>query len=854
MNLRLKILLTLIAVFIAYVVIDSAIHQYVVIPRFVALERYQATRDLQRCHKIIDHEIANLHRCFELPSQWSDLDDYAAQAFTRLDRLCSHDENHSGSPLDLLLVLDARGRIIREVVHCSVPRGTPSVASEPWSIRHPLMAGVLSQAAGQRQDIRGLTMTDHGPMFVLARPIVPDPAAPAQGVPTAPAQGVVVIGRFLDLPAVLATAERADVAFRIRPLAELRPAEWELLNGELKAFLSRVDPRTTAPIKTRELNEDYLIAESALTDFAGDPILVTHARVRRDISQEGQIAMHYAIGSLVLAAFVVLSILLWLLQKIVITPLDLLSNHATRMGPDSNFSARSEISRNDEFGDLATNIDMMVARLRQLSSSNQRLHNEINHRKSAESELQHAATHDSLTQLPNRIHLKQVLEARFEHRDLRPDCCDALIFLDLDNLKIINDSLGHAVGDALLVSIGKRLQSAVQTISLQAETKIQHLVARLGGDEFVILLGNVANEQVATQFGEQIRTELTGRYSVAGHELTLGTSLGIAFSNDAVTTPEELMRNADLAMYRAKFRGKQCLAVFDHAMHASVLRRLELEEALQTVLKDGGLQLVYQPIFNIVSGRVEGLESLVRWQHETKGLINPAEFIPVAEETGLIVPIGRWILTEACRAIRHINEQYGGRDPISVGVNVSKRQLSDPAFVTTLQEVLAHERVSPEQLNLEITESMIMDNPEQVADRLSKIRELGIRLHMDDFGTGHSSLSCLHRFPIDVLKIDRSFVSTMEAGDDYESIIHAIITLAHNLNTQVIAEGIETTRQLQQLRDLKCDFGQGYLYSKPQPIEALHPLLSSRDTEPMRNPQFGFATVTTSYPVMPASQ
>ncbi len=856
MNLRLKILLTLIAVFITYVVTDAAIHQYVVIPRFVALERFQATRDLQRAHKSIEHEINNLHLALELPTKWNDLPDYAGQAFTRFDRLRDKRARNLALPLDLLVVLDNTGRIIQQSTYppeLVTPPETETFASEPLSITHPLVARSLSLTpADAATGIRGLMMTDHGPMFVLARPLFHAQTEHADRVPHA--DGVIVMGRFFDMKAVLDTAEQADVAFRIRPLAQLMPAERDLLGSELKHYLNRLDHRSAAPVETRELNDNFLVAQSVFTDFEGTPILITHARVRRDISQEGQIAMHYAIGSLVVAAFVVLSILLLLLQKIVITPLHQLSDHANRMGPEGNFSARSEINRDDEFGDLATNIDMMVARLRQLSSSNQQLHIEISHRKSAESELQHAATHDSLTQLPNRTHLKQVLEARFENRDLRPQCCDALIFLDLDNFKIINDSLGHAAGDELLMAIGERLQSAVAAVTQQSETQVQPLVARLGGDEFVIFLGNVANEQVGTQFAEQIRRDLIGRYTVSGHEWTLGTSLGIAFSNDSATTPEELMRNADLAMYRAKFSGKQCLAVFDHAMHASVLKRLELEEAIRTVLTDGGLRLVYQPIFDVASGQIVGLESLVRWIHSTKGLINPSEFIPVAEEIGLIVPIGRWILEEACRTIHQLNASRIDGPPISISVNVSKRQLTDPDFVTILQDVLTKQRVLPSQLNLEITESMIMDSPEQVADRLSQIRKLGIRLHMDDFGTGHSSLSCLHRFPIDVLKIDRSFVSTMEVGDDYESIIHAIITLAHNLNTKVIAEGIETTRQLQQLRNLRCDFGQGYLYSKPAPIEELEHLLARNVNEPMLAPEFGFTTFDDRDAMMPVAR
>lgn len=494
-------------------------------------------------------------------------------------------------------------------------------------------------------------------------------------------------------------------------------------------------------------------------------------------------------------------------------------------------------------------------RLQQLQSANEKLQEEIGQRKSAESELQHAATHDHLTKLPNRNYLKNVLAEQFRRRQTNCDKCDALIFLDLDNFKLINDSLGHIVGDELLVQIARRLQETLHSmcgdsaVDSKRDPNTPHsLVARLGGDEFVVFLANVETEALAIRFAETIRDDLINSYVLTNQELSVGTSLGIAFANADVATPEDLMRNADLAMYRAKFSGKRCLAVFDRNMHSSVLKQLEMEASLRTVLQDDGLRMVYQPIFSVKDGSVTGVESLLRWHHPENGLISPVDFIPVAEETGLIVPIGRWVLEEACRTAKRLNQTAGNR-PISVSVNVSKRQIIDPGFVLMLGRILDQFEVSGNQINLEITESLIMENPEHIVDRLHEIRDLGVELHMDDFGTGHSSLSCLHRFPIDVLKIDRSFVSTMESNIDYESIIHAIITLAHNLNVTVIAEGIETKRQLGRLRDLECDLGQGYYFSEPKPLEEVIALMDRLDRaakagEPPSVSHAGIATGT----------
>ncbi len=822
MNLRLKILLSLIAVFATYVAIDYTIHHKVVFPRFEKLERAEATKDLLRCHQTIARDLMHFDRVLR---NWVKDEDFLEFIVSPNDTF-RHDSLggtfHLETHLNFVAVVDPTGVVLYQDIQAEDEKSNIKLNDFPtdqWSSLCPLHFAISPEKHRKAESIQGLIATELGPMQVISRPVHDIKKGDTR-------LATIVVGRFLDSSYIQSIVEHTGVDFSI-----------ERLKREAS---HQIKPSLMDSVAIIEVDAKYLLAKSYLKDLFGTPIAQTQVRVFRGITQEGRVAMHYAIGSLVVSALVVLLMSLVLLQRIVISPLNQLSDHATKIARTRDLTARLEMPQSDEFGDLSANIDMMVYQLGALFTSNEQLHDEIDQRKQAESQLQHAATHDSLTQLPNRNHLKSILAQRFAQKPAVDGALDALIFLDLDNFKIINDSLGHAIGDELLIQIGRRLQDSLQTVAQESIASHLNMVARLGGDEFVIFLAGLSSEEATKKFAEQIRRDLCRRYTIAGHELTIGTSLGIAFTNEAMTNPEELMRNADLAMYRAKFSGKQCLAVFDHAMHESVLKRLELEEGLRTVLKDGGLRLVYQPIFDVRTGTVKGLESLVRWDHATKGLINPVDFIPVAEEIGLIVPIGRWILEEACRTIHKLNSTRKNQLPISVGVNVSKRQLADPDFVNVLKEVLETEHVPASQLNLEITESMIMDSPEQIVDCLSEIRSLGVRIHMDDFGTGHSSLSCLHRFPIDVLKIDRSFVSTMEVGDDYESIIHAIITLAHNLDTKVIAEGIETPRQLQQLRDLECDFGQGYLYSKPKPIEELADLLSGVGPVPINNAKFGF--------------
>lgn len=279
-------------------------------------------------------------------------------------------------------------------------------------------------------------------------------------------------------------------------------------------------------------------------------------------------------------------------------------------------------------------------------------------------------------------------------------------------------------------------------------------------------------------------------------------------------------------MYDAKSNRKTSPSVFDEEMHRSSARRLELELALRGAVDRNELHLVHQPILNIQTGELTGLESLLRWDHSKFGLVYPNDFIPLSEESGVIVPVGAWVLENACRNVREFRQLRDDPSNLSVSVNVSKRQLLDADFIGYLNDTLDRYQLSGEELNIEITESVVMDNPEQIADKLSQIKQLGIGIHMDDFGTGHSSLSCLHRFPIDVLKIDQSFVSTMDSNPEYEAIVFAIISLAHNLNVKVIAEGIETEQQLQQLRDLGCDYGQGYFFAKPKPTSEIASVLA----------------------------
>lgn len=432
--------------------------------------------------------------------------------------------------------------------------------------------------------------------------------------------------------------------------------------------------------------------------------------------------------------------------------------------------------------------------------------------KESKDRFRHAALHDTLTGLPNRTLFTEHLQKAVERAKRDENFIFAVLFLDFDRFKYVNDSLGHTFGDQLLIQVSKRLSECVR----QMDT-----VARFGGDEFGILLDGIGALPLAIQIAERIQQAMTLPFHVAGHETFLSTSVGIALSTAKYDNADEVLRDADIAMYRAKASGKARHEIFDKTMHVQTLSRLHLENDLRRAIERNEFFVHYQPIIRVGSGKLYGFEALVRWQHPERGLVSPAEFISVAEETGLIIPLGRLVLAEACRQVREWQCQFPAFRSLILSVNLSGKQLNDTKFIQEVKDILLETEFDPQYLRLEITESVVMDNAEASTILLKQLRALGLQLSIDDFGTGYSSLSYLHRFPVTTLKIDRSFVSLMGQRDENLEIVRTIVTLARNLNMDVVAEGIETTEQHAQLNALSCQFGQGYLFSKPLGVDAV---------------------------------
>ncbi len=431
---------------------------------------------------------------------------------------------------------------------------------------------------------------------------------------------------------------------------------------------------------------------------------------------------------------------------------------------------------------------------------------DITQRKQVEEQLIHDALHDALTDLPNRTLFMKRVELAVQKAKHCKDYLFAVLFIDLDRFKLINDSLGHTVGDRLLVAIADILKQCLRPTDT---------IARLGGDEFTILLDGLKDISDATSIASRLQAKLKSPFQIESHTVFTSASIGIVPSSTGYEQAADLLRDVDLAMYRAKEQGKARYAIFDSVMYEQTLERLKLESDLRLALERQEFCLHYQPIISLQTGKLTGFEALVRWQHPQQGFISPTKFIPIAEDTGLIVLLGEWVLREACRQMHAWQTEFPNLAALNISVNLAGLQIREPFLINQITRILAETGLSGSSLKLEITESMLMENVQETIDTLLQIRAMNIQLSIDDFGTGYSSLSYLHRFPVNTLKIDRSFVSRINSNNENFEIVGAIITLAHALGMDVTAEGVETANQFTQLRKLRCESAQGYFFSKP---------------------------------------
>jgi diguanylate cyclase (GGDEF)-like protein len=434
------------------------------------------------------------------------------------------------------------------------------------------------------------------------------------------------------------------------------------------------------------------------------------------------------------------------------------------------------------------------------------LEHEIAERLLAQEKLLHIALNDSLTGLPNRALFIERLQEVLNRAQQHSDYLFAVLLLDCDRFKVINNSLGHPTGDQLLVAFARRLESHLHP---------GNTLARIGGDEFAVLLEEIESLQDAIHLAEKVQIELENNFQLENNNIYLNASIGIVLATKDYRQPEHILRDADTAMYQAKAKGKARYQVFETDMYHRALRTLTLETDLRKALADQEFTLHYQPIIRLLDSQIIGMEALLRWHPEQGGIISPGDFVPVAEDSGLIIPMDRWVLLRGCRQLYQWQQKSLPYLPLSISINLSAKHFASPDLVEQIDWVLQETKLDSRKLNLEITESAIIDNEAEVSRILNKLKQRHIKLTLDDFGTGFSSLSYLHRFPIDAIKIDRSFVSEKSEAIANLEIVRSVLNLAHSLGIEAIAEGIETAQQLAQLKELGCEYGQGYFFFKP---------------------------------------
>jgi diguanylate cyclase (GGDEF)-like protein len=477
---------------------------------------------------------------------------------------------------------------------------------------------------------------------------------------------------------------------------------------------------------------------------------------------------------------------------------------------------------------LNIELEQRVAeRTTELTIAKEALEQENLERRKAQAMLEQMAWHDPLTNLPNRVWLMRKLQALVEHSKQDTTYQFAVLFLDCDRFKVVNDSLGHMIGDKLLIEITYRLSNCLPT---------KANVARFGGDEFIIVLEEINDLNEAKQLAEKLQSTLTSPFNIEHHEMYVSASIGIVLGNSKIDHPEDLVRDADIAMYHAKALGRARHYVFNTELYNNAQKRLQLETDLRRAVERQEFFLQYQPIVSLKDGKIEGFEALVRWNHPKYGLISPLDFIPVAEETGLILLLDKWVLAEACRQFQFwkteiettpIGECSAEISSLRISVNLSAKQFSQPGLIDIIDQIFKNTGFEGRNLNLEITESALMDDPESNSLILSALKDRHIQLAIDDFGTGYSSLSYLHRFSVNTLKIDRAFVSRLGSGREGIRIVEAIISMAKSLDITVVAEGVETLEQASQLQQLGCEYAQGYWFAKPLDPDSAVKLLSS---------------------------
>lgn len=783
MNLRTKVIWSLALVLSVTICSVWVIGNGSIVKSFEDLERSHANRSMQQVQGSLRHMVATVHG---LSVDWSDWNDAYQFMIDKNPDFIASNLSVLNLKLNLVTFFDTKGSVFygKSVGSSRDPQNPTSndlrLALEAIDPHWQELIGSPGRS--------GLLKVKNKLMMLSARPI-------RRTDLSGPSRGTLVFGKLVDAQSHIDLWEMTRIHARVSPVGDGGTVDSTSLDSGSEGFAIQTD---AGSIKCTDVIEDIF----------GHPVALLTTSEPRLIMAQGRASADFAIRSLAAIAILAGALFYFVIEFGVVRRLRDTTLQLQQIGRDGSNQRRVNFSGRDELGMLAQSTNELLDRIdeqhQQILVKNDTIHRQ--------------AFHDGLTDLPNRNLLLERLERALDPCS-RGRLGTALLYIDLDDFKVINDSLGHAAGDELLVTVSGVLQSCVRPWDT---------VARLGGDEFTVLLTHLQGQDEADRITERILSELRKPLSIGSITAHVSASVGLAFIEGDVVSPEELLRRADIAMYQAKKFGKANSTHYDDSMDEEARIRLDLQGGLLNAVENGELRVVFQPIYNIRNGKLKGVESLLRWDRPGHGTVSPDVFIPIAEETGAIAQIGEWVLEQSCRQVKVWNDKFDAN--LTVSVNLSGRQLQRTHLEKTVQDVLDRTHFPADHLTLEITETILMQDKDTISDRLNRVKSMGVKVAIDDFGTGYSAMSSLSEFPLDIVKIDKAFVRQLGHRVQSEAIIEAIVTLSKSMGFAVTAEGIETEDQLGLVKRLGCDLAQGYFFSPPVTAEQIEAILDISTT------------------------
>jgi diguanylate cyclase (GGDEF)-like protein len=814
MKLRNKVLIATSAAWLLFLGVTYIGSKTILIRSFLSLEQDRANRDLDRVDQALDQVNYALFTFTSDWTHWNDLYDYMSGKKPEFVPDNLNMTAFVNSHVNLITFWNSEGKL---VVGSSVDTDNQKFISFPSGLeKYVYPKSLLLSYDDPNKEVRGYVLTSRGIMLVASSSVT-------DGDKLLPPMGASIFGRNLDQALVNKIAEttKVDVSLFLKPDIEKSKSLTEIFNR-----IAKTNQHYSEPI-----NDNLLEGFTLIRDINKEPIGMFRMKTPRAIYGTGVKAVNYYLSTFMVLAVIFSLFMLWLLRYLIISRLEKLDHQVAKISETNAIDQRVDTGGNDELSSVATEINHMLdiiqvsqeqlehrveERTLELQKTNVQLQAEITERKSIERELiihkEHLvrlAHYDNLTSLPNRVFFNEILNKAISHAS-RNEKVLAILFIDLDRFKTINDALGHTVGDLVLKEMSSRFSNLLRS---------GDILARLGGDEFIVLLNDIGDMKQAAAVAAKVLTSSSQPVVVESHEFFITASIGISvFPNDGRSL-EDLQKNADMAMYKSKRNGGGVFHFYSHDMDTAANEHIRLEAALRKGIQNNELILHYQPQLDLKDGKIKRVEALIRWESPELGLVSPGAFIPLAEETGLIMPIGEWALHEACRTAKQWIDQ--GYEPISVAVNVSPKQFRYQDIASIAKDALTKTGLPPEYLEVEITETAVMDNVENAIEKLKSLREMGIHISVDDFGTGYTSISYLKQYPINTLKIDQAFIKGIPRNQHDVGITTAVIALGHNLGLEIVAEGVETIEQMQFLSEHGCDFIQGYYISRPLPANKI---------------------------------